>query len=102
MIKVTITKKGRFPANTKKIKEAAIKTLTKNGIVSDADVDIAIVGKQKMDELNEKYYKDEVFEHPVFTFPNNESGDFDFPPDGKLHLGQIIISYPMAVTAARE
>lgn len=102
MIDVKLTKQGNFAVSAKKIKEVIQKTLQENGIVSESIVDIAIVGKEKMDELNEKYYKDEVYEHPIFTFPEGTGEEFIFPPDGKLYLGQIVINYPMAVETARE
>ena len=102
MISISIYKEGNYPVNPKKVKETIIKTLEANGIVSDCVVDVAIVGEKKMDEINEKYYKDEVYMHPVFTFPEGDGPNFNFPPDGKLHLGQIIISYPMAVETANE
>ncbi|SRR5258708_27905265 len=102
MISVTVYKQSNFPVNSKKVKEVISKTLTENGIVSDTEVNVAIVGKQKMDELNKKYYKDEIYEHPIFTFPESDNKEFNFPPDGKIHLGQIVISYPMAVETANE
>ena len=102
MIEVKVTK-GNYPVNSKKLKSVITKTLEENGIVSDAIVEVAIVGKEKMDELNKKYYKDEVYEHPIFTFPQSlDSKDFQFPPDGKLHLGQMAINYPFVVETARE
>src|SRR6185369_5871668 len=102
MITVSIYKQGNFPVNAKKIKDAVVKTLSDNGILSDCTVDVAIVNEKKMDELNEKYYKDKVYEHPVFTFPANEGDPFVFPPDGKMHLGEIVISFPFVVEEARE
>src|SRR5581483_9473859 len=102
MIKVNLTK-GNYPVSSQKVKDIIVKTLTENGIVSDATVDVAIVNKAKMDELNEKYYHDEIYEHPIFTFPEMEkTGEFVFPPDGKIYLGQMVINYPMAVETARE
>lgn len=102
MITVTITKQGNFPVSAKKIRDIVKKTLTDNGMVSDSVVDVAIVGHTKMDELNKKYYKDEKYEHPIFTFPEGQKSDFNFPPDGKIHLGQIVISWKMAIDTANE
>ncbi len=103
MISISVAKQGNLPVSSKKVKDIVKKTLEENGIVSDAEVSVAIVGKAKMEELNKKYYKDEVYEHPIFTFPANiESENFTFPPDDKIHLGQIVINYPMAVNTARE
>jgi len=102
MITVTVAKQGNFAVSAKRIKETIQKTLLEKGIVSDSIVIVAIVGREKMDELNKKYYKDEVYEHPIFTFPEILPDQFVFPPDGKLYLGQIVINYPMAVETARE
>ncbi len=102
MISVSVYKQSNYPVSSKKVKDVVKKTLIENGIVSDTNVDIAIVGREKMDELNKKYYKDEVYEHPIFTFPEVQSEDFNFPPDDKIHLGQIVISYPMALETAKE
>lgn len=107
MIQVSVIKQSQYAVDSKKIKEAVVKTLEANGIVSDCEVEVAIVGEAKMEELNKEYYKDEVYMHPIFTFPETEdakdtNGPFVFPPDGKLHLGEIVISYPQAVEKARE
>src|SRR5258708_19812229 len=102
MITVNIYKQGNFPVNSKKIKDAVVKTLSEQGIVSDCVVEVAIVNESKMDELNEKYYKDKIYEHPVFTFTESEGDSFVFPPDGKLYLGEIVISYPYVLQEAHE
>jgi len=102
MIEVSIFKEEKYPLDSKKIESTVRKTLIKNGVSFDAFVEVAIVGEKKMDELNKKYYKDEVYMHPIFTFPENIESNFSFPPDGKKHLGQIVISYPTAVETAKE
>lgn len=103
MIDVTIYKQSNFAVSAKKIKDIVKKTLTENGIVSDADVEVAIVSRETIDKLNKKYYKDEIYEHPIFTFPETlDNNEFSFPPDEKIHLGEIVISYPLAVDEARE
>jgi probable rRNA maturation factor len=103
MITVNVTKQSSFPVKATKVKKVVTDTLVQNGIVSDAVVNVAIVGQKKMDELNQEYYKDKIFEHPVFTFPEHEGdGQFVFPPDGKMHLGEIVISYPFVVEEAKE
>lgn len=110
MITVNVTKQSGFPVKAIKVKKVVTDTLAQNGIVSDATVNVAIVGQQKMDELNENYYSKgassdykDPYEHPVFTFPEHEGdGQFIFPPDGKMHLGEIVISYPFAVEESRE
>ncbi len=102
MIRVGITKEANFPVDTKKIKEIVARTLQSNGIVSDCEVSVAIVHRKKMDELIAKYYDDRE-DHPVLSFPSNEiEGRFVFPPDGKLYLGEIAISYEWCVDEANK
>ncbi|SRR5258708_2711105 len=102
MIEVSIFKEEKYPLNSKKIESTVRNTLSKNGVSENAFVEVAIVGEKKMDELNEKYYKDKVYMHPIFTFPATLESKFSFPPDGKKHLGQIVISYKMAMETANE
>ncbi len=93
MIQVTVSKESNFPVKAEKIKEIVKKTLGDNGIVSDSEVSVAIVHRKKMQEYVDKYYDDHD-DHPVLSFPSNEvEGQFVFPPDGKMHLGEIVVSY---------
>lgn len=74
--------------------------------MSDFIVSIAFVGEKKMQDLVDKYYKDDpenLYIHPILTFPTNEmTGEFVMPGDVKPDLGEIIISYPEAVATAKE
>ncbi|CAN5335376.1 hypothetical protein BH10PAT1_BH10PAT1_0530 [soil metagenome] len=101
MITVTVKNLGKFSFDENKIKEVIIKTLEKNNI-NNAVVDVAIAGREFMDDLNAKYYKDEVYEHPIFTFPESIDSNFIFPPDGKTYLGEMVINYGMAIETAKE
>lgn len=106
MISVAVYKQSDYPVAASEIKKVVANTLKEQGIVSDCVVEVALVSDAKMEELNKTYYKDEEYMHPVFTFPENETGGEDerfvFPPDGKMYLGEIVISYPKAVDTARE
>lgn len=103
MINITVHKQGSFPLSAQKIKERVKKTLTDNGIVSDSEASVAIVTKVKMREYVAKYYEGDTSDHPVLSFPATEvKGQFVMPPDGKLHLGEIVISYGWAQEEARK
>lgn len=107
MITISVYKQSDYPVKASEIKKVVKKTLEENGMVSDCVVEVALIGDAKMQQLNKDYYRDEEYQHPVFTFTENEysidtSGPFVFPPDGKIHLGEIVISYPQAVDTARE
>jgi len=102
MIKVLITKQSNYPVKVAPIKKKLAEFLAKNGIVSDADVSIAIIGEKKMLEIGNKYLKDRKV-HNVLSFVPNEIKElFVYPPDGKIHLGEIIICYSLAVKEAEN
>jgi rRNA maturation RNase YbeY len=99
MVKVNITKQSNYPVKNSDIKKKLAKFFEKNGIVSDAEVDIAIVGEARMLLVGKNYLKDGKL-HNVLSFTPTEVKNFVFPPDGKIHLGEIIVCYPQAVREA--
>lgn len=101
MIKVSVTKQSNYPVGATVIKKKLADFLGKKGIVSDAEVSVAIVGEKKMIELGNKYIKDKKL-HNVLSFTPAEVKEFIYPPDGTLHLGEIIVCYPQAVAEAKE
>ena len=77
MINVDVFKQSSYQINSAKIKKAIKDTLKDQGLVSDFEVSVAIVGEVKMEDLARKYYKDDpegLFVHPILTFPTNEMG----------------------------
>lgn len=102
MVKVSITKQSNYPVRTPAIKRKLSEFLAKNGIVSDAEVSVAIVGEEKMLEVGRNYLKDKDL-HNVLSFtPSETKVQFIEPPDGLIHLGEIIICYPLAVKESEE
>jgi probable rRNA maturation factor len=108
MIKIFVSKQSNYPVKVTGIKKKLAEFLAKSGIISDADVSIAIVGDKKMMEIGKKYLKDvhgrpDKKLHNVLSFvPGEVKGRFVYPPDGKIHLGEIIVCYPLAVKEAGE
>lgn len=108
MIKVNVSKQSNFPVKSSLIKKKLKNFLTKEGIVSDCVVSVAIVGKEKMLELGRKHLKDvhgstDNNLHNVLSFTESEiKGNFVYPPDGKIYLGEIIICYPKIIEEAEE
>ncbi|QQG41486.1 MAG: rRNA maturation RNase YbeY [Candidatus Woesebacteria bacterium] len=101
MIKVSITKQSNYPVKATVIKKKLADFLAKNGIVSDAEISVAIVGETKMLEIGKKYLKDRKL-HNVLSFTPTEVKGFVYPPDGTMHLGEVIICYPEALREAKE
>jgi probable rRNA maturation factor len=102
MIKVLITKQANYPVKVTDIKKKLVIFLAKNGIVSDAEVSIAIVGEKKMLEVGGKFLKDKKLHNVLSFVPGETKGTFVDPPDGLIHLGEIIVCYPQAVKEAVE
>jgi len=104
---------SRFEINREKITQVVQKTLDEQGIRQDVELDITVVGDRKMKELNEKYLGHEETTD-VLSFPlESDLGlskrstmdaptGFVSPPDGILHLGDVVVSYPQAVMQAAE
>ena len=105
MIDISVYKQGNYPIGVKKIKDTVKQTLESQGVVSDSQVEIAIVGQKKMAELIKEFYREDkdLYAHPVLSFPASETqGQFVFPPDGKIHLGEVVVSYPLALEITKK
>ena len=102
MIKVNIKKQSNYPISSTKIRKNLKNFLAGHGIVSDAEVSVALVGENKMLEIGKKYLGDKSL-HNVLSFTADEVGDkFVFPPDGVIHLGEIIVCYSVAFEEAKK
>lgn len=104
MITVFVTTESHFPVEKEKIKEKVTIYLQKY-IKSNVEVNVSIVGDRKMSGLNRIYRKKDGTT-PVLAFSQSdetcESSPFISPPNGILHLGDIVISYPQARLYAEE
>ncbi|MEK7544357.1 MAG: rRNA maturation RNase YbeY [Patescibacteria group bacterium] len=105
MISILFQTETHYPVNRKKVKEAITSVLTAK-IKHSVEVSVSIVGDRRMKELNRTYRKIDA-STDVLSFPLNDPAytkgqGFIDAPDGILRLGDIIISYPQAVTTATE
>lgn len=102
MIKVKVKKGSNYPVSTPKIKQKLQSFFKREGIVSDAVVFVSIIGKDKMYELAKNYLGENKVLHNVLSFPEKETrGNFAYPPDSPLFLGEIIVCYPKAFEEAQ-
>ena len=76
-----------------------------------AELGLVITNQERVQQLNRSYRgKDEptdvlsfsMLPEPLVTGEPEASSPFAQPPDGVLHLGEVIISYPQAVRQAEE
>jgi len=102
MIKVRVKKQSNFPVSSTKIRKNLKNFLAGHGIVSDAEVSVALVGENKMLEVGKKYLNDKSL-HNVLSFTADEADSkFVYPPDGVIRLGEIIVCYPKAFEEAKK
>jgi rRNA maturation RNase YbeY len=48
-------------------------------------------------EIGAKYLKDKKLHNVLSFVPGEVKKNFVYPPDGIIHLGEIIVCYPVAV-----
>ena len=103
MIKSNLYIGSRYPVKRKKLRET-VKRVLKNHGIDNAQVDISIVGSRKIKQLNE-----EKLGHfgttDVLSFPQHDKDqlqDVPLPEELAPHLGDVVISFPVAVKTARR
>ena len=83
----------------------AKKVLLAQNIDAKAELDLFIVGQDRIRQLNLSYLGEDrptdVLSFSMLPGQAN-SAPFVLPPDGKTRLGEVIISYPQAVIQAQE
>jgi probable rRNA maturation factor len=83
------------------------KTLLAENVPPDREISLVIAGQERIRELNREYRgQDRPTDVLSFSLSEQKAEEeptaFIGPPDGLLHLGEVIISYPQAVIQARE
>jgi probable rRNA maturation factor len=83
----------------------ARKVLAAEKVGAKSEMGLVISTNERVQELNRNYRgRDEPTDVLAFS-ARDEAADlppFIPPPDGVLHLGEVIISYPQALTQAEE
>ncbi|HEX74032.1 MAG TPA: rRNA maturation RNase YbeY [Dehalococcoidia bacterium] len=88
------------------LQSVAEKVLVAQGVGADVELGLVITSQERVQQLNQSYLgRDEPTD--VLAFSAVEEIGVDFPPfvqppDGVLHFGEVIISYPQAIIQARE
>ena len=103
MIKVNFFISSRYAVNRDKLRQTVERVL-KNNRVDNAQLDISVVGKRKIKQLNEAQLHHQG-ETDVLTFPQHERqqlNDFPSPKNELPHLGEIVINFPYAVESAKR
>jgi probable rRNA maturation factor len=82
-------------------------TLNAENAPPSVEISLVITGQERIRELNREYRgADRPTDVLSFSLSEEKAGEepasFIGPPDGLLHLGEVIISYPQAAIQARE
>ena len=94
-----------------KVERMAIKNIPELRKKPDMEIDLAIIGDKRMRRLNRVWRgKDRTTDVLSFESASGRTKerskknevDFIFPPGENLHLGDILISYPVAKREAKE
>ena len=88
------------------LQRIAEQVLVAQEVSSSAELGLVITSQERVKQLNRSYrQKDEPTDVLAFSAREEiraDSPPFVQPPDGVLHLGEVIISYPQAVLQAEE
>ena len=82
----------------------AERVLAAQSVGSQSELGLVITDQEKIRELNRSYLgKDGPTDVIAFhMLPAEGEAPFVQPPDGVLHLGEVVISYPQAVIQADQ
>ena len=84
------------------LRKAVENVLVTQGMEQPLELGLFITDDETVRGLNRTYRgNDETTDVLAFAF-GEDSASFVLPPDGILHLGEVIISYPQAQRQARE
>ena len=104
-INILIDKEYKSGIKAAWLKNIARQVQKAENVSEKSEMGLKITGDEEIHRLNLQYL-DEDRPTDVLSFPMNEQVDaapvFVKVPDGKLHLGDIVISYPTALKQARE
>jgi len=92
--------------NASWLQSVAERVLTAQNAGSEVELGLVITSQEKVRQLNLSYLgRDKPTDVLAFSAVEEIEADlppFVTPPDGVLHLGEVIISYPQAVMQAEE
>ena len=104
-INISIDKEFKKQVKSTWLKSLARQIQTAEKVSVKSEMSLVITGDEQIHELNLKYLEEDR-PTDVLSFPMNEQLDaapvFVNISDGKLHLGDIMISYPTVVRQAEE
>jgi probable rRNA maturation factor len=85
------------------VRRVVAETLAAEQVNSPAELSLVITDDERIRQLNRDYREtDEATDVLSFALLEDSGVSFVNPPDGVLHLGEVVVSYPRAVEQAGE
>jgi probable rRNA maturation factor len=88
------------------LKSVAEQVLVAEGATPEVELGLVITGQARIQELNLVHLgidaPTDVLAFPMSPEEDSDVPDFITPPDGAVHLGEVIISFPQAFLQAEE
>jgi probable rRNA maturation factor len=85
------------------LRSLAEQVLTLQEAGAEVELGLVITGQERVQALNRSYRgKDAPTDVLAFSTLPGAGEPFVTPPDGRLHLGEVIVSYPQAMIQAGE
>jgi probable rRNA maturation factor len=82
------------------------RTLATENLPPNIEISLVITGQERIQELNREYRgidaPTDVLSFSMSEQKEEEQTAFIGPPDGLVHLGEVVISYPQALIQAGE
>jgi len=104
-INVLVDEELKEELETGWLRGVAEQVLIALGVDANAELGLFIATGERVKQLNRDYLgRDELTDVLAFSAREEVGGHPPFvpPPDGVLHLGEVIIAYPQAVVQAEE
>jgi probable rRNA maturation factor len=106
-ISISINKKLKVSLKKSWIRSVVLEALKTEGIMTPVEMGLVVTDNKTVQQLNRNYRDvDEPTDVLAFHMPfyKKQEPELPFvnPPDGVLHLGEVVISYPQAIQQARE
>ncbi len=106
-INVLIEEGLEIEPETEWLQKVMEKALSAENVPPEIEISLVITGQERIQELN-RDYRGQDRPTDVLSFSlaeektDEENEPFIGPPDGIIHLGEVIISYPQAAMQAAE
>jgi probable rRNA maturation factor len=106
-IEVMIEEGLVFPLDPAWLQGVIEKTLAAEGLAPNVEISLLVTEQERIRELNREYRGlDQPTDVLSFSFAEQKAGTeseaFIGPPDGLVHLGEVVISLPQAEKQAGE